>query len=725
MTRSISLLPLLGACAFATLDAAETPPRPKRAHVEVPPQIIPIATDPRFELTLGKPTVIMSGDGRQPYLFVSSQGTLFCQAQLSLPPFNSKPKQVYHTRIQSMLSRDGGATWTPWAHAPNQDPVFIEGGMVERADGTIVMLDTFIMPAEKRPGYGAGEIWQSKDDLRTVTGPHDAEFHLPHVAWSGSTNDFGRPHASARAHRSIVELPDGELLASIYTRFPGDTAPASYMPTMMKTRTIVARSRDGGATWAYLATVAVDAGVGTEGFGEPVLVRVAQGAHAGRLLCYMRTGRDLFGAHSDDAGATWSRPLPVRIPGIDVYATAQWESLFADPKAPGHAPSDEMIGAAVDPEAIQMKDGTLVLGVGVRIPARKYNDDWRAPQNGNYLAFSTDGGDTWAHVVQFRSGAPTTHYMGVRELKPGLLYVVYDDSAWNMAGQTVGFQLAVKRAAVSPLRVVAQAALTRAFREESGWIRVHAAEALVAAGEGALVREGFRRELPALEPGPWRVGAWRVLAATAATAADRAAYVAKIEAVFLAADAPDRLQALESLNKLRVPITGPALARAQAMARGAEVERPLADWALHLAGERSAVDHLVGLLTASDPVARLRAAYALRWVGALAPGQLARLAAAADAEPVDSPAHPYFLSAALALNAAPARREVWMERVRTLLRTGPAGARYELSQTVGERIAAADAARFVDDCELAKGDARIAAALVVLKSAAADSRERP
>jgi hypothetical protein len=79
------------------------------------------------------------------------------------------------------------------------------------------------------------------------------------------------------------------------------------------------------------------------------------------------------------------------------------------------------------------------------VPARKYNDDWRAPQNGNYLVFSTDGGDTWSHVVQFRSAAPTTHYMGVRELKPGLLYVVYDDSAWNMEGQTVGFQLAVKR----------------------------------------------------------------------------------------------------------------------------------------------------------------------------------------------------------------------------------------------------------------------------------------
>lgn len=443
--RSSLFLSLIAALTAPALSGAEFSSRPKRAHVEIPPKLTPIVSDPRFELTLGSPTVIMRGDGRQPYLFVSSQGTLFCQAQLSLPPFNSKPKQVYHTRIQSMLSRDGGVTWTPWSHAPNQDPAFIEGGMMERADGTILMLDTFIMPAKDKPGYGVGEIWKSKDDLRTVTGPHDADFYLPHVAWSGSTNDFGRPHSSARAHRSIIELPGGELLVSIYTRFPGDTAPASYTPSMLKSRVIVARSRAGGATWAYLSTVAVDAGVGTEGFNEPVLVRVSQGRRAGRIFCFMRTGRDLYGAHSDDAGATWTRPLPVKIPGLDLYATEKWEHIFADKKAPGYFPSDEMIGAAVDPEAIEMKDGTLVLGVGVRIPARKYNDDWSAKENGNYLLFSTDGGDTWSHVVQFRSGAPTTHYMGVRELRPGLLYVVYDDSAWHMEGQTIGVQLTVKR----------------------------------------------------------------------------------------------------------------------------------------------------------------------------------------------------------------------------------------------------------------------------------------
>ncbi len=464
---------LAGSALAATVPVPSTasvpvppPAKTRRPHVAVPAKLEPVVSDPRFELVLHPETILMSGDGRQPYLFVSSKGTLFCQAQLSLPPFNTKGKQVYHTRINSVISRDAGQTWTPWTRKKDHDDVFIEGGMVERSDGTILMFDTFIMQSPVKPDHGVGELWKSRDDLQTVQGfnetrpqttempwekeevpekTYEVDLYLPGLKWSGSTNDFGKAHSSARAHRSLIELPNGDLLLLVYTRFNGDTAPASYMPTMLKSRVIVVRSKDGGATWAYLSTVGVDAGVGTEGFGEPVFVRVSQGKHAGRLICLMRTGRDMYRSNSDDQGVTWSRPMPEKLPGIDLYDTDKWEHFFADKKAPGYYPSDEMIGAAVDPDLIEMKDGTLVCAVGMRVPGRKYNDNWRVPQNGNYLAFSTDGGDTWSHVVQFRSGAPTTHYIAVREIKPDLLYVVYDDSAWNMHGNTMGFQLEVKR----------------------------------------------------------------------------------------------------------------------------------------------------------------------------------------------------------------------------------------------------------------------------------------
>jgi len=411
----------------------------------VPNRLITITGDPRFALVLHPSAPIIAHDGRQPFLFLSGQGTLFCQAQLTAPPFRTKDKQVFLVRMGSALSRDGGRHWTPWTHQANHDDVNLEGGAVQCADGTILLLDTYVMEG-KTPGHGIGELWKSHDDLRTVEGPFWVDFKLPHIRWQGSSNDIGKTEASARLHRSILELPGGDLLTTLYCRFEGDSAASGYMPTMLKSRTVVVRSRDHGASWAYLATVGVDSGVGTEGFAEPVLARVSQGAHAGRLICIMRTGRQLHQAHSDDNGVTWEHPQPMRLPGLDIYRVQDWEGLFGyDPKAPDFVPRDEMNGSMVDPELIEMRDGTLVCGFGLRAPEKRYKQDWHTPRNGNYLAFSCDGGDSWSHIVQYRSGAPTTQYMGVREIRPGVLYVVYDDSMWKMPGAARGFELEVHR----------------------------------------------------------------------------------------------------------------------------------------------------------------------------------------------------------------------------------------------------------------------------------------
>jgi hypothetical protein len=417
------------------------------------PRLITVARDERLQLTMGKPTVVMGNGGYQPFLFCTSRGTLFCQAQLDEKPFGTKGKRVYHLRIGTAISRDGGATWKRWTHKENHDDVFIEGGAIERKDGTIIMLDTFVMPGSKTD-HGIGELWKSRDDLHSLEGPTAVDFYLPKISWSGSTDDDADIQRNyARLHRSIIEMPNGDLLALMYSQFAGDTAPSAYLASMIKCREVLVRSRDRGATWSYVSTIGVDGAVGTEGFDEGTLVRVSRGAHAGRLLCLMRTGRDLYGSHSDDDGLTWVRPLPVHFPGIDIYDTAKWEHLFVDTKAPGYVPTDEMIGNLVDPDLIEMQNGTLVCAVGVRIPARKsLFQNWRAPQNGNYLVFSLDGGDTWSHVVQYTSGTPTTHYAGVREIAKDLLYVVYDNSIWKQHSKeiktdhnTMGFQLTVRR----------------------------------------------------------------------------------------------------------------------------------------------------------------------------------------------------------------------------------------------------------------------------------------
>jgi hypothetical protein len=433
----------VAASLLAVSPAAGEPPGPN-VRAEVPARLNPIAKDHRITLTLHAPAVVMDNGGWQPFLFCSAHGTLFCQAQLHAKPFNSKGKMVYHLRIGTAVSRDGGATWTRWTHQENHDDVNIEGGAVQCADANVLMLDTFVMPTS-RPDHGMGELWRSHDDLRSLDGPAYVDVYLPGINWTGSTDDRGKPHDVARLHRSIVELPGGDLLTTMYTWFRDDRAPSPYMPTMMKTRTVVIRSRDHGASWAYLATVAVDGAVGTEGFAEPVLVRISRGAHAGRLVCLMRTGRELYQAHSDDAGRTWSHPAAAQFPGINIYDTARWVGLFENPDAPGYVPSDQMYGVEVDPDLIEMRDGTLVCTVGVRTPEKKCFQCWNSPVNGDYLAFSCDGGDTWTEVEQFLSGQPTTQYMGIREIAPGVLFVVYDDSIWKPAGRTMGFRLDVSR----------------------------------------------------------------------------------------------------------------------------------------------------------------------------------------------------------------------------------------------------------------------------------------
>ena len=435
------ILLMASACCLRASDAAPS----GQADGWDGDALVTLAADPRIALVMHRPVVVMEGECRQPFLFCSSRGTLLCQSQLGgLPPFHTKNKLVYPNRLGMAISRDGGATWSRLVREAAHDDVNLEGGAIELADKGILMLDSYVVPSG-RAGHGAGEVWFSHDDFRSWDGPHGADFAIPTVRFGGSTDDYGRSHAAARLHRSIVELPNGDLLATIYCWFTSDTTPAGYLATMMKTRSIVVRSRDRGASWSYFSTVAVDGAVGTEGFGEPVLARVSRGAHAGRLICLMRTGRDLYGARSDDDGATWSRPAPENFPGVDIRDTARWRSLFADRRGLPGVPADDMLGAVVDPELAEMRDGTLVCAIGVRIPGRRYGENWRAAENGDCLAFSLDGGDTWSRVVRFRSGMPTTHYMGVREVSPGTLYVVYDNNLWGHPGAVMGFRLEVSR----------------------------------------------------------------------------------------------------------------------------------------------------------------------------------------------------------------------------------------------------------------------------------------
>ena len=151
----------------------------------------------------------------------------------------------------------------------------------------------------------------------------------------------------------------------------------------------------------------------------------------------MRTGRALYECRSDDDGLTWTAPAPRIFADRDVMRSDLWIDQFRKRvdfkgKPLDENNVDELRGAVVDPDLIELRSGVLVAAFGVRVPQKLC---WRYPEhpwNGNYVAFSRDHGETWSHVVQITSGVLTTHYMAIEETPTDdQLYMTYDLGGWS------------------------------------------------------------------------------------------------------------------------------------------------------------------------------------------------------------------------------------------------------------------------------------------------------
>jgi hypothetical protein len=391
-----------------------------------------LVADPRLSLDFGDERLILD-DGLQPSMLCTKAGTLVVQSQLSTKP-HPQPRIFYPYALRTVVSRDGGATWAEFPLKSGDNGVNLEGGVTQLRDGTILALETYVIPGA-RAGEGRGLLFSSRDDYRSLEGPVEITFALPGANFSGSTDDGGRPHAAMRLHRRILELPGGDLLTTLYGWLEGDDEPSGYTPTMKKTRVMLLRSSDRGRHWELVATIAADPKVGTEGYDEPVLARISKGPHPGRLICQMRTGRELRESVSDDEGRTWSPARPRVFADLDVYRTELWAPLFKGFRRNGRLIEEnpnEFIGAVVDPDLLELRGGLLVAAFGVRVPPRACWTIPKHPWNGNYLAFSLDHGDTWSHVVRLTSGVYTTHYMAVEETpRDNHLFVAYDFGHWR------------------------------------------------------------------------------------------------------------------------------------------------------------------------------------------------------------------------------------------------------------------------------------------------------
>jgi len=166
-------------------------------------------------------------------------------------------------------STDGGKTWMP---APYAGVI-----MAQISDGTTMAFEQ--LTYRKGPGEFIGKVRFSKDGWKNVEGPRDVPLHIPNA--TGGVGDDMLPFEGPIFWGSVVEMPTGDLLATMYGYFEGDNTPIELPPEsplyknpkFAKYRTLVLRSGDRGKSWSYLSTVAYDPTVGQEGFCEPSMVR--------------------------------------------------------------------------------------------------------------------------------------------------------------------------------------------------------------------------------------------------------------------------------------------------------------------------------------------------------------------------------------------------------------------------------------------------------------------
>lgn len=350
-----------------------------------------------------------------PYLVQLRDGTSIVLAHVSWPKGGKYP--IHYTSV----SRDGRKTWQEWKPGPGQGAGPItEGTAVELRDGTLLVFNVHV--EHQGDKMFETDFWSSRDSYRTLSGPHKFRFSMPEADTAGK-DDRGEPISRVYLRRSMVELENGDLLASAYGRFESDKSPVEYLGAMTKMRSVLLRSSDRGVNWRYVSTIAADP-VEQEGPAEPAIVRLTRGPGKGRLICVVRTGREnpIYQCESADEGRTWPRLAPL-----------SWQySRFGRRR--------DIVGT--DPDIVEMNDGTLVMSYGHK---PDYED------HGNFLAFSVDQGRTWIQETRLSSSV-TMAYTGVREVAPGELYVVYtvsdltDSTGYRDAVfTTVGRAVTVKR----------------------------------------------------------------------------------------------------------------------------------------------------------------------------------------------------------------------------------------------------------------------------------------
>jgi len=566
--------------------------------------------------------------------------------------FSGGSSDFSSSRIAEVVSNDEGRTWgqPQVLFEPTGDGQEMSVSLLRLTSGRLALFSVIKHGTRECRPY----LRISTDD-----GAH----------WSEPKPLFSAPGYFVLNNDRLIQTAKGRIIVPVaFHRIVSSTVTANWGIDL---RGIVLwyYSDDDGATWTEAKDWWTLPAASAAGLQEPGLVELADGS----LFSWARTDLGCqYEFRSTDGGDHWSAPQPGPLHSPNGPASIK--------RVPGS--SDLM--AVFDDYTGQFP---FLLTPNV------YSG--RAPLA---AAFSADGGRTWAHSKLLEGDLTRDFAYTALHFTADAALAAY----WIADRSNHRFDLRIRRLSLAWLRapedgvsIRGRAALHAIFGEEQAWVKIHAAEALLAGGEAASIRAQFLRLVPRVDSLPYRVGVWRVLANTSPTLAERAVAVAAVEKIYLDPQSTDRSQAIETLCKLRCVLTGPIL---DAVRRGADTGpvllRPLSLWSLVLSGDAKALDRLCALLQSPDPTMRVDAAYALRWLRTTNPHALEALAAAAAVEPQDTKAYPYLLSAAYALHAGPAQRAQWRAGLDRLLENGASDARFEACQGLRADIGLTDLPRY-------------------------------
>ena len=260
-----------------------------------------------------------------------------------------------------------------------------------------------------------------------------------------------------------------------------------------------------------------------------------------------------------------------------------------------------------------------------------------------------------------------------------LKFAAWLSCAALFCGSTSSANAADQSPPAGDFQAKALATLRQALADETQFVKVHAAEALLALSYGEDVLPVFQEELELHGDEPhYRTGIWRVLAQATYDREVKAEFLEKLRSVYLDANSPDRVHALEALAKLRYTVSQDDRLRSAPIPDSADA-LPCLRWLLAVSGNDKDVRALAGLLDDSDASVRGLAAYALRHLSDELPADVVEKLGQVAAKETESKSRVYVIGSAFAVIPNGNESHKFKERLLAYATAGNAKEKYEVA----------------------------------------------